>query len=1157
MEATPRSVPLPARLDPARWAWPMQGREMSLEQLASELERAGRSKRLTLIGGESGIGKTRLASEFAARAHGDDAIVLYGRSSDGPDPPYRPFGEALAHYLEHAPDSALVEDEARQLASVFPELTERAPADREERVAGAEQFVLFGAVAAFLERISRDAPLVLILEDLHWADEGTLLLLRHLIAGPADIRALIVGTYRPAEAAVDGPVAHAFAELSREHACSRLGLEALSREDALLLLTNVAGHGLRGADADLAEALHRESAGNPLFLTELVRALLDAGSIRLEDGKWNIEGDVRDTQLPRTLTELIEHRVTSYGPDVSEALAAASVLGQEFDPELIERAMDRDPGELDDAWDAAERAALLVEADSGRLGFTHPLVARVLYAGLGPRRRGSWHRRIAESLEELGRPVDSPEIARHWADALPPEPARARLWAARAGLYALDRFDGSTAAGWYRRALDLHDRCADPDDRVLCELLIGLGGAQRQLGDPAFRDTLLEASRLADGCGERELLVQAALLNNRGFAGTSGELDEERIAILEAALRATGQDGSRERALLLATLAVELTFSGEWERRVEMSDEAVALARQLEDRAALAYVLTLRFVTIWMPQTLEERLANTAEAVRLADELGDPWLQFHAVHWRAVGLVQSGDLKEAGAANAREQELARRLGDPTTRWISTYDRANFAIIAGRLDEAEALAGEAAEIAADSGQAGTLPMHASQLTNIRYEQGRLPEMQPLIAQVVAEHPGIPAFRSILALAYVEGDLRNEARNLLAIDLKTEFGDMPADVTWLAVHVIYAHVAAELGDRSAAEVLYERLAPWGDQVVYAAISAWGDVDHALGRLATALRRFEDAERHLTAAARRAERIGAPVWIARTHLSTARLLLARDAAGDRAATALLLDEAIVGARRVGAATVERNAVSLREHQRAMDVAAAAGQSGQRLRLHPSAIDSAEPAETEEAEDRSLVARLVQEGDYWVMSHGAGEVRVQDSKGVQYLARLLANPGVEMHAVDLQSGHAAPADGARLAVLHPDLNVRAAGAEDAGEVLDPEAKRRYRARIDELREEIEEADRFNDPERASRARDELEFIGRELAAAVGIGGRDRRAASQAERARVNVTRALRNTIKRIANHDETLGGYLEAAVKTGTFCSYEPPGPDAVAWEVDGQVA
>lgn len=189
--------------------------------------------------------------------------------------------------------------------------------------------------------------------------------------------------------------------------------------------------------------------------------------------------------------------------------------------------------------------------------------------------------------------------------------------------------------------------------------------------------------------------------------------------------------------------------------------------------------------------------------------------------------------------------------------------------------------------------------------------------------------------------------------------------------------------------------------------------------------------------------------------------------------------------------------------------------------------------------------------------------EVRLRDSKGIVYLASLISRPGIEVHAVDLQAGSwgadasIAAADAAAQGARgrgEAALSVRAAGSEDAGAVLDAEAKREYRARIEELEAEIEEAERFNDPERASLRRDELEFIGRELAAAVGIGGRDRKAASQAERARVNVTRAIRNTLDRIGQHDEAIGAHLSSAVRTGSFCCYDPGADQEIEWEVSG---
>ena len=1108
----------------------MQGRDAELKALAAELVTARTHDRLVLVGGEPGIGKSRLVSEFSARQHAEGATVLFGRSTDGPDQSFRPLAEAVDHYVRHASSTALDDDARSELARIVPGdgrplnlRPGRTPAS------GAEQFVLFGAIASVFQAAAGSCPLVLVLEDLHWADEGTVLMLQHLMARPDDIPLLVVGTYRPSEVATDSRLAGMINELSREGQLARVELGALAPEDALLLLTEFAGHGLKGSDAELAGALHAESGGNPLFLTELVRALLDSGAIRVADGRWRIDEDLRAAELPRTLTEVIQRRVAGLGDVAASALSAAAVVGQEFDPELVERCIDGTGEQVSDVWDRAERAGLVTAIDPGRLGFNHPLVARALYDGLGSRERARLHRQVAEAIEALGRSADPEELARHWCRAAPPEPAKASLWASRAGRRALDRFDGNTARRWYGEALELYSRSGEDDERTRCELLIGLGASLRRVGEPGFREVLLDAARLAERLGDSELLVRAALLNNHGFASVSGAVDEEKVAVLQAALRAVGDADTEDRSRLLATLAVELTFSGEWERRLAVSDEAVAVARRLGSPAPLAQALTMRFVPTWMPQTLEERLANTSEALRLADELGDPWAQFHAARWRFVGLVQSGALAAAGPVLSREVELARRLGDPTTGWLSAYDRATLVLIAGKLEEAEQLATGAVATATGSGPRDPRPIFATLLTAIRYEQGRLPELQPMIAAAVAENPGLPVLRAMLALGYAEGELRDEARNLLAIDLESGFADVPADPTWLAALGIYAHVAADLGDRAAAEALYALLVPWTDQILYAGVGVWGSVDRAVGRLGIVLGRFEEAETRLCRAIERAARIGAPIWLAHGQLDLAGLLLARDAPGDRERAVEALDATITGAARVGAATVERRARCLREHQRVMEVTASAGPSGQRLRLgvaSPTALATngdfgsanGRPANGRPvngtnghrqhgADGRRAVGELLREGDYWTVRLGARSARLRDSKGIGYLAVLIGQPGVEVHAVDLQAGAwgpgaigAADASGA----AGPGLDVRVAGSEDAGAVLDPEAKREYRVRIEELEAEIDEAERFNDPERASRSRDELEFIARELAAAVGIGGRDRKAASQAERARV-----------------------------------------------------
>jgi hypothetical protein len=221
-----------------------------------------------------------------------------------------------------------------------------------------------------------------------------------------------------------------------------------------------------------------------------------------------------------------------------------------------------------------------------------------------------------------------------------------------------------------------------------------------------------------------------------------------------------------------------------------------------------------------------------------------------------------------------------------------------------------------------------------------------------------------------------------------------------------------------------------------------------------------------------------------------------------------------------------------------------------------------SAEPAETHDAElaatpappQGGSVRSLNRQGDFWSVTFESNAVIVRDVKGMHHLARLLASPGVEFHALDLVGSTDAPPAAAAGAAAQSDLEARGRAEEDAGALLDPQAKAAYRERLEELREELEQAEAWSDPERAATAREEMDFIARELSAAVGLGGRDRKAASTAERARVNVTRALRAAIDRVAEHDPHLGHHLQATVKTGAYCSYRPE-PGAPGWDVSEQ--
>ena len=1108
------------------------GREPDLLALerAWEATVASDERRVAIISGEPGVGKTRLLARLAASLARRGAPIFYGRCHENSGSAFGPIVEAFA---EHGSASswpgpswrageAYTSQAALDFVNVFatPGGVKRGELD------------VRAAVAAQLGAASASAPALLLIDDLQWVDGATLQLLLHLLDSEEPVRGLAAVTVRSGEIEEGSAAALALQRVRRRPGTVDRRLSGLERHELSILTRSFLGSGHGEEEDELTGIIHAETAGNALFATELLRSLDDSGALsRPAAGADPLVG----IRLPATVTETIRQRVDRLGDDAVEALTVAAICGAEFDLDLLQECLGWEVRRMEAALLRAERAGLLSERRGGAMGFSHGLVMRALTERTGSAAGARVHRRIGEAIEGLPqrrRDERVEALARHWLSAFPPDPVRAVDYAQRAGRQALADSRSSAALEFYGAALRLHGHASDGRR---CQLLLGLGLAQQGAGLPAFRETLLEAGRLADELDELWSLNASVLANHRGFVSASGAVDPERIAMLEVAIARAGKSDPAY-PLLLATLAAELAFSGE-ERRFALSDRALERARSLGSEATLASVLVSRFVTIWIPETLGERLENSAESVEIADRLDDPLLQFKAVHWRSVALVQAGEIVLGAEMVERENRLAGHFGDPVSLWISRYDRANMAIIGGRLDEAERLANEALELATSSSQPDAMPFYGSQLANIRYEQGRLAELQGLLAQVVADNPGIPAFRSVLALACMESELPDQARALLANDAAGGFELIPRDVTWLAGHVIYAHVAADLGDREAAATLLERLEPHVGMVVYTGISAWGDVGHALGRLAGLLGR-DDADELLERSCARYKSIEAPIWLARGRLDAARVKLERGDAAGRERALQLLEHAIADARRWGAASIERRAAGLRENARASAVYGA-------VRARPPAAAPAPAAGGERASGPTLSI----EGDVWSFERGGRVTRVRDSIGIRYLAELLANPGVEFHAADLQAGASTVPEGASAT---SGLPTRPRGGEVGQAVLDDAAKRAYRERIGELRAELAEAESFNDPERAERCRDELDAIGQELSAALGLGGRDRGLSSTAERARLNVTRAIRRTIAKVAEADADLGAELDRSIRTGTFCAYESVGSRALEWQV-----
>ena len=917
--ATSSMIPMPPLLTDVGRIF--VGREREFERLSQLWKEASAGEqRVALLAGEPGVGKTRLAAELAAQAHEEGATVLAGRCDEDLGVPYQPFVEVLRHFVDHTSSAELARRLGRyggELVRLVPELRDGVPdlppplnSDPDT-----ERYRLFDAVAAWLTAASAEDPILLVLDDLQWAAKPTLLLLRHVVRFGEPMRLFVFGTYRDSELSDASPLVEALADLRRHEAVERLSLVGLHEVDVGAFIGQVAGLA-RDDQSALARAIYEETDGNPFFVKEVVRHLVETGAVGLRDGRWRAGLPIEQVGIPAGVREVVGKRLTRLSAESNAVLRTAAVIGVEFEPALLEAAAGFGKEHVISALEEATTARLVSESGGGRYRFAHALVRATVYDALSAVRREAIHHKVAETLESLHGVGAGPrvtEIARHWLASVGPQAtAKAIEYARWAGETALTRLAPEEAVRWFAQALEAGNRQPIFDERTHADVLLGLGRAQLFAGDPAHRKTLLQAARLAQGAGDGERLICAALANTRGTHSRSGGVDTEKIEVLDAALAVATGD-TRERAVLLAMLAVELTFAGDWHRRRVLADEALAVARRLRDSATLVAVANLIYLAVSVPDTLSERLATTAEVVALAAAVDDPSAYHFACRFRCYACADAGDLHGFDRYLVEATRTAEVVGEPSLRWVAGFVRACRELLAGHIGEAEALATEAFQIGTESGQPDALPIFAGGLLEIRRHQDRLAEMEEALARAVAENPGLRVLRAKLAGLYCDLGKEHEARQLLAADVAKDFADFRYDLTWLHSMTTYGEVSARLGDVKAAGQLYERLAPWHDQVAFIYYATGGAVAHYLGMLAAALGAYDIAQAHFGEAMEIHDRLGAPYWIASTQLEWARMHRKRRRPGDGDQARALVGQALVTARELGLGNLERRAVEL----------------------------------------------------------------------------------------------------------------------------------------------------------------------------------------------------------------------------------------------------
>ena len=895
--------------DAARAADPFVGRDAPLRSLeqAVDAARAGRG-RVFVISGDAGIGKTRLAEELAGRvrAAGGRALIGFCPSTGGA-PPLWPWARALRELDEQDGAGALdaVAESARvDLADLLPE---RAPAAPPAAFAGSgpARFAVFDALDRLLAALVSERPLLLVLDDLHWADRSSLRAFELVARGIARKRLLLLAIYREGEIDAEHPLRETLASLARGAEDPRLQLQPLGDPEADRLVSALSP---RALPPEVARAIRARSAGNPLFLRELVRAFTQDGAPPAPGGP-----------LPPGISELLRSRIEGLAPGLREVLVAGAVLGGEFELELLRELVDLEGAALSDALDAAVHRGWLrpLARAPFRYGFAHPLVQEALRRAPPAAERASLHARAVATLTARHPDRLDPVIERladhHLELARDGHPeARAAEYARRAAELAERRLAFDDAVRWFERALEALDFGAARDDALRGELLVGLARTRWIVGDRVgARAPADAAAALARRSGRSELLARAALV----FWVRGASLQDRHpgaLALLEEAERALrGSDGPL-RAEVLARTAEHLWIDpSAAARTVALCEEALDLARAAGRPETLYSVHYCTLFAIWPELSAARRRALADELSVLSERVADPGARIEASVLHLTCLVEAGELEAADAEISRFEGEIERFEVPSFfRWYGPLYRAMRAVLAGRLEEGERLAFESFGLAQRAHVYDAPRAFAAQLFQIRTDQGRLDELEGPIREMTQRHPDDLSYVPLHAYVLAETDRLDAARPMFEAFVARY--EPSRDGNRGITGTILASVCAALGDAERAGLLYELLA--GEvELVTVNLSAWlcqGSRHWPLGKLAATRGDLAGAERHFAEAARRNEAIGARPFLARTRLDHARIRAEAGASGDARE---LARAALGAAREIGMARLAKQAEAL----------------------------------------------------------------------------------------------------------------------------------------------------------------------------------------------------------------------------------------------------
>ncbi|WP_433537216.1 ATP-binding protein [Micromonospora sp. CA-249363] len=1111
------------------------GRDHPAGLLRAELDRAATSHGgLVLVTGEPGIGKTTLVTSAAREARRRGALVLGAACWDSDSAPgYWPWVQVLRALRRSADDWALARPAAEPALSALlgesgtgdvPGLTAAWSARDGQDVADQEAFALYDAVTAALVAVSAHRPVVVVLDDLHWADPASLRLLGFAAQHTWFERLLLVGTYRDAEVeADDHPLRPLLLPLVAK--ATTITLAGLARDEVAALMARTAG---REPAPDLADEVHRRTGGNPFFVEETARL-------------WHADGVTG--AIPPGVREAVRQRLARLPAPVVEALTVAAVLGREFHRQVLAASAAQPVAHVDRLLDDAVTARLVAARGGGRFTFAHDLVRETLYDGLTTDDRQARHAAVVRAVDPPTALTDRlipADLARHaYLAGAALDRTRAVELLTAAGRDAFARLAADEAAVHFRRALEIVE---DPAQRI--RLLVDFGEVQyHHAGRSEAVRLLAEAATLARTLDDPVPLARVALTVHRSRQVDTTHAVDTTDLVREAYQRLIGEPAPTASA---GALVADLITATE------------TIARRGRDDEALTFSLWARHDTTWGLGTAAARAALTAEIRDVARRTGDRETELWATSLRWVALLELGDprfMEEFAAfvTGGQQRELAR------SRMAAAVDGGIIAGFRGDFAEADERFAVIADLS-DPGHAEFAFMgHHLRWARLLL-QGRFDEVDALLHEwAPADYP----YRELLSAitAAERGDDEQAVRLTAGIEAAGIHYPRPVSPLWLRLR---AQAAAASRDPRRCDDARAALLPHRGQwtVGLFGCDISGPIDHWLAVVDAAQERWDDAIAGFTAAREAADRMGSRPWslIARAGLVDA--LAGRDQPGDAAAAAqvratTVRDATALGMRQVLLRLADPKPTHAEpghapEADHAVDRGTgrgpgrAAGQSAPggpgdvagtvAENLQVAGADQVvgggqavgrRPVTPSDPTSEGYAFR--RDGPVWQLAYAGVVAHLPDAKGLHDLHLLLSRPGGDVPAVELLDPAAGP-------VL---VAARRMGGDP---VLDDEAKARYRRHLTRLDAEIDRAAARGDTAKVGALDAERGALLEELRAAAGLAGRSRRLGDEAERARKTVTARIRDTLRKLDDRHPALANHLRDSVSTGTTCRYLP---------------